>query len=49
VGFDWELCESGPADAERVALLLPGGFLRARSYERVHNANTDVWVPEAGN
>jgi pimeloyl-ACP methyl ester carboxylesterase len=32
---DWELVEAGPADPERVVLLLPGGFLRARSYAEV--------------
>ena len=35
MSFQWELYESGPADAERVALLLPGGLLRARSYEEL--------------
>ena len=29
---DWELVESGPPDAERTVLLLPGGLCRARSY-----------------
>jgi pimeloyl-ACP methyl ester carboxylesterase len=33
--IDWELCESGPADADRAVLLLPGGLLRARSYREV--------------
>jgi pimeloyl-ACP methyl ester carboxylesterase len=32
---DWELVEAGPGDAERVALLLPGGLSRARSYDEV--------------
>lgn len=32
---DWELCESGPADADRTVLLLPGGLNRARSYEEL--------------
>jgi len=32
---DWELCESGPADADRTVLLLPGGLNRARSYQEL--------------
>jgi len=32
---DWELRESGPADADRAVLLLPGGLNRARSYEEL--------------
>jgi pimeloyl-ACP methyl ester carboxylesterase len=35
VAGDWELYESGPPDADRVALLLPGGLTRARSYEEL--------------
>jgi pimeloyl-ACP methyl ester carboxylesterase len=32
VSVQWELCESGPAGADRTVLLLPGGLHRARSY-----------------
>jgi pimeloyl-ACP methyl ester carboxylesterase len=32
MGVDWELQESGPVDAERGVLLLPGGLNSARSY-----------------
>jgi pimeloyl-ACP methyl ester carboxylesterase len=32
VGVDWELRESGPADADRTVLLLPGGLMTAGSY-----------------
>ena len=32
MGVDWELQESGPVDADRVVLLLPGGLNSARSY-----------------
>jgi pimeloyl-ACP methyl ester carboxylesterase len=32
---DWQLCESGPADAERTVLLLPGGMCSAASYAEV--------------
>jgi pimeloyl-ACP methyl ester carboxylesterase len=32
---DWELCESGPTDAERTVLLLPGGMCSAGSYAEV--------------
>ena len=32
VGVDWELRESGPADAYRTVLLLPGGLNSAGSY-----------------
>jgi pimeloyl-ACP methyl ester carboxylesterase len=32
VGVDWELIESGPTDAGRTVLLLPGGMCSARSY-----------------
>ena len=35
VDHEWERCESGPADADRVVLLLPGGLNRARSYEEL--------------
>jgi pimeloyl-ACP methyl ester carboxylesterase len=35
VSIDWERCESGPADADRSVLLLPGGLNRARSYEEL--------------
>jgi pimeloyl-ACP methyl ester carboxylesterase len=31
----WELVESGPADAQRTVLLLPGGMCSARSYAEV--------------
>src|SRR5438270_448727 len=30
--MDWEMVESGPGDAERTVLLLPGGLMTARSY-----------------
>jgi pimeloyl-ACP methyl ester carboxylesterase len=33
--LDWELYEAGPAGADRVALLLPGGFCRARWYDEL--------------
>jgi pimeloyl-ACP methyl ester carboxylesterase len=33
--LDWELRESGPADAECTVLLLPGGMCSARSYAEV--------------
>ncbi|HEX5532708.1 MAG TPA: alpha/beta hydrolase [Actinomycetales bacterium] len=32
MGVDWQLFESGPADAEHTVLLLPGGMCSARSY-----------------
>ena len=32
VEVKWEMLESGPADAERTVLLLPGGLNTARSY-----------------
>lgn len=32
---DWQLLESGPADAHRTVLLLPGGMCAARSYAEV--------------
>jgi pimeloyl-ACP methyl ester carboxylesterase len=32
---EWETVESGPADAERTVLLLPGGMCSARSYAEV--------------
>ena len=32
---DWDTCESGPIDADRTVLLLPGGLIRARSYEEL--------------
>lgn len=32
---DWDVVESGPKDAERTVLLLPGGMLSARSYPEV--------------
>ena len=31
----WEIVESGPADAERTVLLLPGGMCSARSFAEV--------------
>ena len=34
---DWEIVESGPADASRSVLLLPGGMCSARSYTEVMN------------
>lgn len=33
--MDWELLESGPADADRTVLLLPGGMSSARSYKEL--------------
>src|SRR3954447_5450113 len=33
--IDWQLCESGPPDAERTVLLLPGGMCSAGSYAEV--------------
>jgi pimeloyl-ACP methyl ester carboxylesterase len=35
VAVAWELCESGPADAQCTVLLLPGGLCSARSYAEV--------------
>src|SRR4051812_5737771 len=35
MGVDWELFESGPADAEHTVLLLPGAMCSARSYLEV--------------
>jgi pimeloyl-ACP methyl ester carboxylesterase len=35
VAVDWQLFESGPADAEHTVLLLPGGMCGARSYLEV--------------
>jgi pimeloyl-ACP methyl ester carboxylesterase len=35
VGVDWQLFETGPEDAERTVLLLPGGMCSARSYLEV--------------
>lgn len=32
MGVDWQLFETGPTDAERTVLLLPGGMCSARSY-----------------
>ena len=32
MGVEWQLYESGPADAEHTVLLLPGGMCSARSY-----------------
>ncbi len=32
MGVDWQLFESGPADADHTVLLLPGGMCSARSY-----------------
>ena len=32
MGVDWQLFESGPADARHTVLLLPGGMCSARSY-----------------
>jgi pimeloyl-ACP methyl ester carboxylesterase len=32
VAVDWQLCESGPIDAQRTVLLLPGGMCSAGSY-----------------
>ena len=33
--MNWELIESGPADAEHTVLLLPGGMCSARSYQEL--------------
>lgn len=33
--MDWELCETGPEDAEHAVLLLPGGLTAARLYTEV--------------
>jgi pimeloyl-ACP methyl ester carboxylesterase len=35
VDTEWEMVESGPADAEQTVLLLPGGMCSARSYAEV--------------
>jgi pimeloyl-ACP methyl ester carboxylesterase len=35
MSVDWQLHESGPADAEHTVLLLPGGMCHARSYVEV--------------
>jgi pimeloyl-ACP methyl ester carboxylesterase len=35
VDTEWEIVESGPPDAERTVLLLPGGMCSARSYAEV--------------
>ena len=35
MGVDWQLFETGPEDAERTVLLLPGGMCSARSYLEV--------------
>lgn len=35
VDTTWEMVESGPADADRTVLLLPGGMCSARSYAEV--------------
>lgn len=35
VTLEWETIESGPADAQRTVLLLPGGMCSARSYAEV--------------
>jgi pimeloyl-ACP methyl ester carboxylesterase len=35
MAVDWQLRESGPTDAERTALLLPGGMCSAASYAEV--------------
>jgi pimeloyl-ACP methyl ester carboxylesterase len=35
VATDWQLCESGPPDAEHTVLLLPGGMCSAGSYAEV--------------
>src|SRR3954467_15732974 len=32
---EWEIVESGPVDAEKTVLLLPGGMCSARSYAEV--------------
>jgi pimeloyl-ACP methyl ester carboxylesterase len=33
--LNWEILESGPADAEHTVLLLPGGLSRSRSYQEL--------------
>jgi pimeloyl-ACP methyl ester carboxylesterase len=35
MSVEWELVESGPADAERTVLMLPGGMCSARSWAEV--------------
>jgi pimeloyl-ACP methyl ester carboxylesterase len=40
MSFAWELVEAGPSDADRTVLLLPGGFLRARSFQEVMSEAT---------
>jgi len=35
MGIAWEIIDSGPADADRTVLLLPGGLNTARSYAEV--------------
>jgi pimeloyl-ACP methyl ester carboxylesterase len=35
VDTEWEIVESGPADADQTVLLLPGGMCSARSYAEV--------------
>jgi pimeloyl-ACP methyl ester carboxylesterase len=40
MAVDWQLRESGPTDAERTALLLPGGMCSAGSYAEVMAQST---------
>src|SRR5689334_384669 len=35
MAYDWQMVESGPADAEHTVLLLPGGMCSAGSYAEV--------------
>jgi len=35
VSLEWDICESGPASADRTVLLLPGGLNTARSYSEL--------------
>ena len=35
MSIDWEMVESGPADAARTVLMLPGGMCSARSWAEV--------------
>lgn len=43
VGVEWQLFESGPADAEHTVLLLPGGMCSARSC----HSGVPTWVVHA--
>jgi hypothetical protein len=49
VGVEWQMFESGPADAEHTVLLLPGGMCSARSYlELMQQPNlSGLWLVAA--